>query len=260
MFSLATAFVPANQKPIFVPDLTLTVNIEEDVSGNTLAKTITVGSTLDLDGDPYTREWKIMSSNADYIEESFDEGPDSENLIMVVQPPLDEVDREIKVKVTLRDYYFDESAYREQPTGLYASSEIPSSWTVKSEQTAFFRIEIKEYKAFEHEEDAVKKNKNAVCLPVVITTTPVEDNKFSVNFSEAFNWPANITDWNSESTFNDYFVFEYTPSKDAEEKLFDAVLEQSLFWKVTATTPEKINFELELSQEEYFDNDDKLTF
>lgn len=200
-----------------------------------------------------------MSSNADYIEESFVEGTGSENLIMEVNPPLEEVDRVIKFKLTLKDYYFDESAYREQPTGLYASYEIPSSWTVRSEQTGYFRIEIKEYKAPE-EEDTVKKYKNAVCLPVDITTTPVEDFKFSVNFSEAFNWPANITDWNSVSTFNDYFVFEYTPSKDAEEKLFDAALEQSLFWKVTATTPEKISFELKLSQEEYFDNDDKLTF
>ena len=93
-----------------------------------------------------------------------------------------------------------------------------------------------------------------------ITTTPVEDFKFSVNFNQAFNWPANITDWNSTSTFNDIFVFEYTPSKDAEEKLFDAALEQSLSWKVTSTTPNKITFELKLSQEEYFDNEDKLTF
>lgn len=80
-----------------MPDLTQTVNIEKTASGSTLAKKVTVGSTLDLDGDPYTREWSIISSNVDYIEESLDEGLYSDNLIMVVQPPLEEVDRVIKV-------------------------------------------------------------------------------------------------------------------------------------------------------------------
>ena len=123
-----------------------------------------------------------MSQNADYIEESFDEGPDSENLIMVVQPPPEEVNRVIKLKVILRDYSFDESDYSEQPTGLYASSAIPSSWTVRSEQTGYFKIEIKEYQAINSKEYNVEKIEEVVCIPVKITATPVEDFKFAVNF------------------------------------------------------------------------------
>lgn len=31
--------------------------------------TVHVGETADYDGDPYTREWRVMSSRVDFVEE-----------------------------------------------------------------------------------------------------------------------------------------------------------------------------------------------
>ena len=72
-------------------------------------------------------------------------------MILKVTPPKNEVTKTIQVKLVLRDYLSaaeDEDLQQTASanyTGLYAINDIPSEWTVRSEQTYFFKIAIKEY-------------------------------------------------------------------------------------------------------------------
>lgn len=116
---------------------------------------VDAGATQDFDQDAYSREWKVLDSKVDFVQEMPQETGFEDKLTFALKPPLLTESKTITIEIVLFDYVIlpeqlDENLEPKTASdlglsGLWRVEDVPNDWLIRSKQTVQLKINLLAY-------------------------------------------------------------------------------------------------------------------